>query len=693
MTTLPEIINIFSRLASHLQTLNRTSSIQGQDGDDEDEAINLSISKLNHSLNLCDDSRVRVLDTALSLMCFEAPKVFDSVIDFSVKTIVSVLSSSIACKALRFQNEQFLLVGSSISRHGCVELIDACNDVLEKLEERGVPSHLLSRACVRVAVSASRYRFSYPLMHFIDVKPSDGRSTALTKLLCHLPREFSIENQEIPLRLLFWYLDPLTLKYDVSKILQDTMERPFLCLSKDFHKRMDWRVIAISLVLSPIMFIEIRILLHNWFLLTGLAFILEFLIGLVLVILDIITSPSWWGIPLELGSNLPFSSAYFPYNNRLMRILSGPLSSEGFLSLVHATSKPQLHATKHFDPTVNPSMTKTTTIDHKSIWALAICFPDWLYFASVLLFSKKSFQENFQSKYTLGAHKIGMQDVEPVSVAAAKYISWILSPMSKSEPELLVDLLTKISKAWTIKQVGSGEKHKDAEYRKKPKKPKFHDNEVYTCQTIGLWLKDFQSLYMHFCIKSRNDPASCEAKTSHGLSVQQNVLFRRIPLGILVGLPDCITREECELLLHYAATGKINQLGETRVAGSKHRKFKKDSVTWPVEYSKTEAVAGARLVFSLTDVAESMSASLCETEERGVDFICQMKVKAGKYLIKCIERLIQLNTDEDGIQILMDISDRLMQWKHQGQEITQVDEDLGNAINGLSKKLSSFEIF
>ncbi|KAK3210503.1 hypothetical protein Dsin_015209 [Dipteronia sinensis] len=123
--------------------------------------------------------------------------------------------------------------------------------------------------------------------------------------------------------------------------------------------------------------------------------------------------------------------------------------------------------------------------------ALAICFPDWFYFAYVLLFSKKSFQENFHSKYTLEAPKIGMQDIEPVTVAAAKYISWILSPMSKSKQDLLVDLLTKISKAWTIKQVGSGEKHKDAEYRNKPKKPKFHENEDYTCQTIGLWLKDF----------------------------------------------------------------------------------------------------------------------------------------------------------------------------------------------------------
>lgn len=69
-------------------------------------------------------------------------------------------------------------------------------------------------------------------------------------------------------RLLFWYLDPLTLKQAVSKILQDTVERPFLCLSEEFHQRIEWRAIVICLVLSPVMFIETRALLHNWFLKT-----------------------------------------------------------------------------------------------------------------------------------------------------------------------------------------------------------------------------------------------------------------------------------------------------------------------------------------------------------------------------------------------------------------------------------------
>lgn len=69
MNTLHEVTELFSILALHLQTLNHVED------DDEEESINLSISKLNQSLNLCEDSRVRVLETALSLMCFEAPKV------------------------------------------------------------------------------------------------------------------------------------------------------------------------------------------------------------------------------------------------------------------------------------------------------------------------------------------------------------------------------------------------------------------------------------------------------------------------------------------------------------------------------------------------------------------------------------------------------------------------------------------
>ncbi|MCL7029951.1 hypothetical protein MKW94_004837, partial [Papaver nudicaule] len=68
--------------------------------------------------------------------------------------------------------------------------------------------------------------------------------------------------------LLVWYLDPLTLKHDISTILSESLTRPFLCLKKEMHERMRWRSIVLSMVLSPTMFIEARALLHNWFLVT-----------------------------------------------------------------------------------------------------------------------------------------------------------------------------------------------------------------------------------------------------------------------------------------------------------------------------------------------------------------------------------------------------------------------------------------
>ncbi|CAL5380745.1 unnamed protein product [Camellia sinensis] len=127
-------------------------------------------------------------------------------------------------------------------------------------------SHSLLYAVIRVAVSASCFWFGLEITPILDVKTVEGGS--ISKLLCHLPRDISLKNQEIPLRLLLWYLDPLILKNDVSHILQDASGRPFLCLNIAFHERMDWRSIIICLALSPAMFVETRALLHNWFLMT-----------------------------------------------------------------------------------------------------------------------------------------------------------------------------------------------------------------------------------------------------------------------------------------------------------------------------------------------------------------------------------------------------------------------------------------
>lgn len=54
-----------------------------------------------------------------------------------VQTIVTVLSSSISCQAFRFQKDEVLQVGSSFSRQNCTELIEACADIVVKLEGHG----------------------------------------------------------------------------------------------------------------------------------------------------------------------------------------------------------------------------------------------------------------------------------------------------------------------------------------------------------------------------------------------------------------------------------------------------------------------------------------------------------------------------------------------------------------------------
>lgn len=77
MASVPDLADLFARLASHLDAASSShrNLAEEDDDDDDDRALQLSVSNLNRSLNLDDDSGVRVLDTALSLMCFKAPQV------------------------------------------------------------------------------------------------------------------------------------------------------------------------------------------------------------------------------------------------------------------------------------------------------------------------------------------------------------------------------------------------------------------------------------------------------------------------------------------------------------------------------------------------------------------------------------------------------------------------------------------
>ncbi|KAK9208789.1 hypothetical protein WN944_001149 [Citrus x changshan-huyou] len=79
---------------------------------------------------------------------------------------------------------------------------------------------------------------------------------------------------------------------------------------------------------------------------------------------------------------------------------------------------------------------------------------------------------------------------------------------------------------------------------------------------------------------------------------------------------------------------------------------------------------------------------LLQQQERASDFICQRKLKTGKYLINCIKMPIHLRTDEDRVEMLMDLSSRLVQWRHQEPDIIEFDKDLEDVIDVPSEKLS-----
>lgn len=85
---------------------------------------------------------------------------------------------------------------------------------------------------------------------------------------------------------------------------------------------------------------------------------------------------------------------------------------------------------------------------------------------------------------------------------------------------------------------------------------------------------------------------------------------------------------------------------------------------------------------------QAIYCSLAETEERASDFICQRKLKTGKYLINCIKMPIHLRTDEDRVEMLMDLSSRLVQWRHQEPDIIEFDKDLEDVVDVPSEKLS-----
>ncbi|KAI3714570.1 hypothetical protein L6452_21526 [Arctium lappa] len=677
MSNSPELTGLFARLASQIDIRKHETS-------DSDQPDDVLVAALNQSLNLSESSRVRVLNTALSLMCFTAPQVFDSVTDYSVNTIVSVLSSSVDCKVLRFCKGEVLRIGGSISAHDCVGVMESCADILGKLKEHGMLSCSLLYAVVRVAAMATQFRYTMQVTPVRVVQSTDGSSHAISKLVHYIPKRISFDNQELQLRLLLWYLDPQILVEDVSQVLLDVVGRPFICLSVELYGKMEWRSIIVCLALSPVMFIETRALLHSWFLLTGLASVLELQVELVSMVLDLLSRPMWWGLSEGVGSKLPFSHAYFLFKHRLFRTLAGPLSCGGFLDLILQIKKSISQTKRSYHATLEYIATTTSTVDHKSTWAMAMNFPDWFYFASLSLLSEKNFSDSYMSRTD--------EDNQLPAAAAAWYIAWILDPVG--DYGLLAEKLEKLSRTFIGKHLSSYQHKKTTgSYEVKLKKAKPNDktkgaSQEYTCQTIELWLQEFQDVYICYYGRLTGSPKLHEVQK---IDIPNNVMFRRITLGILLGCSGSLNEDGCELLLHYVATGTVLQSMETQHARLKHRRWNCDRqenrITCIEKCSRKEAVAGACVVFHLTDVAEKMSDSVSGTREIAIDYICQIKLRVVKYLLKCVKRLLQFEIDQNNGVWIEDLHRRVLRWRHQGKDIFHGHKDLDDAINVIASKL------
>ncbi|GAB2268413.1 hypothetical protein Dimus_003375 [Dionaea muscipula] len=403
----------------------------------------------------------------------------------------------------------------------------------------------------------------------------------------------------------------------------------------------------------------------------GLASVLKLRIQLISSVLDLLSRPTWWGISMDLGIKLPFLRAYFPHNYNLLRTLAGQLSYEGFARLILIVDELATLSKRHSGQLLEQAAMGVST-SHKSIWAMAIVFPDWFLFASALLFYNRTCHQKFQPISALwSAITEQSSDIGSPSSAAARYISWILSPHNKIERESLGDCVAKISESWT--RIFCSGRHDDEKesYRKNLKRLKVQEKEKITLtrdtdsQKIALWLEEFQDIFTK----------------SSGLRLRQSVLFRRILLGILLVCSNHLTEDAFEILLHYTANSEIVSSHGSAFAGNYCLNSE--------ESASARAIAGACLVFDLTAAVKILSDSLFETEEAW-KFLCLIKGKSCKYLCGCIKKVLQLEPNGGCATLMLrDLRNRLVEWKSEGMDSFLHRNHVDDAITELGDKLSS----
>ncbi|XP_020531645.1 uncharacterized protein LOC18448199 isoform X2 [Amborella trichopoda] len=714
MSITSEITAVLVKLACHLQNSDKKRSADTSSSPDgvvltSNEACNQGISLLNKSINTRE--RPGFLDVALALLCYEARDVCNSTIRILVDTLISALLSSISCKVLLqdpcrslggndsvrqethsilqtygiinqvvdsnseqpfIHNEKFLLVGSLISFDDCPKLVEACLDVLKKLEEHGYASGFLADAVLRVATSVSCYKCCFPLSSTVFEKSTKRGNSSFLNFHYFLTEGTLKENNKESSRLLSWYLEPLSLKHDISIILHEIAQRPFICLKTEFHQRKTWR---------------------------GSSSILELRSGLVSSVLDILSNPMRWGISLDMGLRLPLFHTLFPHKlQTLLRILSGPISCCNLLHLVDLLQS-NVHISKQLvldaDPHAYDDIKRTNKmlVYQNTIWALLLDFPVWFYFSAMALFQREH-SLKCQSKCKSNAsHE---NQTCNLCQAAAKFLGWVLSPLRAAHINM-VNRFIEVSKSW-IKLNEAGI-HRSHFLKEKKRKQSLIENDMRNeshTRALRGWLEDFHMLCGDYCNETEFSPPRERIKVGHRLSTGERVplscsepslLFRKILLGVFVGNACTLEDWDCMLLFHYIVTSRILS------SNKKHSRIKllsklpdnQESNEWSVRH----CIRGVALVFDLGEILEDMSQVMFEDDSESVDFVGKAKAKAETYLCNCIEPLLlQREGDMQNVTMLMDLHCRLVKWTQEGRGAFVGSNKYGNVIRALDSKIS-----
>ncbi|XP_072147351.1 uncharacterized protein [Setaria viridis] len=598
------------------------------------DALSSSISSLASVLNPNGDrggasSGTRVLDAALSLMCFDPLEVNRARVDCLVRTLLSALSASVSCRVVRPDGgagEEMLCVGSSVSPGDCRELLQSCAALVQKLGDcdAGRHSYDLLYAAAKTAVLSPHCQCLFWLPYYKEVGESVYDMGAIAaELIDHPSNHVPPSDNSIPLRLLLWHLDPSIIKHDLSAMLQEIIRRPLLCLRKELHNRMEWRIIIICLVCSPTMFMEMRSLLHFWFLATGLGSVLELHSALVSSALDILLKPMSWGISIELGQKFPFPHAYFPIQHSdLLAILTGPLSCKAFLDLVSC-----IDSLVHLDNTrTRCSSPKNSQLQplkglvkYNSAWYMIINFPVWFNFATALLFHRAGSQDYLSETISKETFADSISDVN-LAQRAAFYLSWVLCPSNDDQCQMLANNVLEISHSWA---------------RNNKKHPSYPSSTVNHKRKLRL-------------------PTAADSETN----------------------------SNCDMLLRYASTGQVIKSNEVQMKTNDH--VSNDGFTSSCSGTADRwALGGAYLIFGWLDVVEDMSSLILDREDTCQHFLSQLRTKTGPYLLKCVKLLFEMLDEADQDRdFVIDLHNRLLNWDKHGQGC----EIFGDVILKMNKK-------